>query len=131
MYRQPRPMRSLPFIILAIAFALSGGQLDSQAKLNGLTPVEGLENWKYGLDLSGYKSGKYNLVVEGKDKAGNVTRAAPMNIYVDPKSDLPLVSVINPFSLMRVGGDLNIVGTAVDDDGVDRVEVSLDGGEYA
>jgi hypothetical protein len=113
----------LLFLLLALPISAQGAG-------NGFTPVDGLDNWKYGLDLGGYKSGKYNLVVEGRDKAGNVTRATPMNIFVDPKSDLPLVSIINPTPLLRVGGDLNIVGTAVDDDGVARVEVSLDGGEY-
>jgi hypothetical protein len=100
------------------------------AKGPELSPAEGLENWKYELDLSAYASGKYNLVVEGVDKAGNITRAAPMNIYVDPKSDLPRVSIINPTPFERVGGDLNIVGTASDDDGVGRVEVSVDGGDF-
>ena len=115
---------SLVFAALIVARPLAA------QKGSSLTPAEGLENWKQGLELGGYKSGKYNLVVEGVDKAGNVTRAAPMNIFVDPKSDLPLVSIINPTPLARVGGDLNIVGTAVDDDGVARVEVSLDGADY-
>jgi hypothetical protein len=119
--------RSLAFISFCAIAALG---LAAQSKDSGLAPADGLENWKQGIDLGSYKSGKYNLIVEGKDKAGNVTRAAPMNIYVDPKSDLPIVSIINPTSLMRVGGDLNIVGTAADDDGVAKVEVSLDGGEY-
>jgi hypothetical protein len=125
-------LRNAALAVLASSLLASGLPLSAQAKAkaNGLTPALGLENWKYGLDLSGYKSGKYNLIVEGKDKAGNVTRAAPMNIYVDPKSDLPIASIINPYPLMRVGGDLNIVGTCVDDDAVARVEVSLDGGEY-
>jgi hypothetical protein len=101
------------------------------AQDGSLAPADGLENWKFGLDLDKYAPGKYNLVVEGKDKAGNVTRAAPMNIYVDPKAGLPVISIINPTNLMRVGGDLNIVGTCVSSVKVDKVEVSLDGGEYA
>ena len=36
-----------------------------------------------------------------------------MNIFIDPKADLPIVSIINPTPLQRVGGDLNIVGTCV------------------
>ena len=118
-----------PAVLAMLAFGFLGG-MAAQDNGSSLSPVEGLDNWKYGLDLAPYAPGKYNLIVEARDKAGNVTRARPMNIYVDPKSDLPLVSIINPTSLMRVGGDLNIVGTAIDDDGVDHVEVSLDGGEY-
>lgn len=115
---------------LAASFAFLLAGLGLAAQSSTLTPVDGLDNWKYGLDLSGYKSGKYNLVVEGTDKAGNVTRATPMNIYIDPKAGIPLISVINPSPLMRVGGDLNIVGTCVSSEKVDRVEVSLDGGEF-
>ena len=58
--------------IIALACALP---LSSQGGGSSLTPVDGLDNWKYGLDLSTYSPGKYNLVVEGKDKAGNATRA--------------------------------------------------------
>jgi len=92
--------------------------------------AEGLENWKASIDLSAYPPGKYNLVVQGRDKAGNLTEYPPFNLYVDPASDLPLATIVNPTPLLRVGGDLNIVGTCQDDDAVARVEVSLDGGEF-
>jgi hypothetical protein len=104
--------------------------LMAQSK-NGLTPVDGLENWKYDLDLGSYAPGKYNLVIEAKDKSGNVTRPEPMNVYVDPKADLPIISIINPYSLMRVGGNLNIVGTCSAPKGVDHVEISLDKGDWS
>jgi hypothetical protein len=116
------------FILCAIA--LSPPALMAQKKATDLVSAEGLDNWQYGLDLSAYPQGKYNVVIEGVDKAGNVTVADPMNIYVDPASDLPRVSIVNPYPFMRVGGDLNIVGTCVDDDGVDHVEISLDGGDW-
>jgi hypothetical protein len=116
--------------VASMALLLAALPIAAQGKANSLTPVDGLDNWKYGLDLGNYAPGKYNLVVEGKDKAGNVTRATPMNIYIDPKSDLPIVSIINPISLMRIGGDLNIVGTCAAAKGVDRVEISLDGAAY-
>jgi hypothetical protein len=139
-------------LLLALSFALSSGTIvplgaqeaatpaqpaqasepttATPAKKPGTQIAEGLENWKAGIDLSAYPPGKYNLVVQGMDEAGNLTQAAPMNIYVDPASDLPRVTVVNPAPLLRVGGDLNIVGTCADDDGVGKVEVSVDGGEY-
>jgi hypothetical protein len=100
------------------------------SKSKDLYAAEGLENWEYGLDLSSFPAGKYNIVVEGTDTAGNVVQGSPMNIYVDPASDLPIVSIVNPTPYMRVGGDLHIVGTCKDDDAVARVEVSLDNGEF-
>jgi hypothetical protein len=92
--------------------------------------AEGTENWESQYDISKLPPGKYNLLIEGKDKAGNVSTAGPYNVYVDPKSDLPVTGISNPTAGIRVGGDLNIVGTCVDDDGVDRVEIKIDGGDW-
>ena len=125
MMRASGPIASILFLLAALALTAQ-----AQGKGSSLTPVDGPDNWKYGLDLSGYAPGKYNLIVEAKNKAGNVTRAAPMNIFIDPKADLPIVSIINPIQLQRVGGDLNIVGTCAAAKGIDHVEFSLDGGEY-
>jgi len=116
--------------VLGLAALLSTAHPLAAQNGSSLAPVEGLENWKQVIDLGTYAPGKYNLVVEGKDKAGNVTRAAPMNIFVDPKAGVPTISIINPAPLMRVGGDLNIVGTCVCSEKIERVEASLDGGEY-
>ena len=121
--------RALAWMMCALV-CLAALPLSAQNKDSSLTPVDGLDNWKYGLDLGSYAPGKYNLIVEGKDKAGNVTRAAPMNIFVDPKAGLPTISIINPSPFLRVGGDLNIVGTCVCSEKVDRVEVSIDKGEF-
>ena len=92
--------------------------------------AEGTENWQSQYDISKLSPGKYNLLIEGKDKAGNVSTAGPFNVYVDPASDLPVAGISNPTPNIRVGGDLNIVGTCVDDDGVDRVEVKIDSGDW-
>jgi len=92
--------------------------------------ADGLENWTTTVDLQGKKAGKYNILITGRDRAGNYSFAGPINIYVDPNSDLPVVSITNPVPLMRVGGDLNVVGTCVDDDAVDYVEVRIDGEEW-
>ena len=77
------------------------------------------------IDISGKKPGKYNFYFEAKDKAGNISLAGPDNIYIDPESDLPLVTIINPMPEMRVQGNLNIVGIAVDDDAVAYVELMI------
>ncbi|HOX48033.1 MAG TPA: Ig-like domain-containing protein [Spirochaetales bacterium] len=119
-----RALLALALCLAALPAAAMGGKEPPREKASGL------EDWEHGFDLSGLPAGKYNIVVEGKDKAGNVSIAGPINVYVDPASDLPRVSIVNPLPLMRVGGDLNVVGTCVDDDGVARVEVSVDGGEF-
>jgi hypothetical protein len=73
------------------------------------------------IDIDSRKPGKWNYYLEAADKAGNIAIAGPENIYIDPASDLPRTTVINPTPNMRVQGNLNIVGIAVDDDGVDSV----------
>ncbi|MDE5897874.1 MAG: Ig-like domain repeat protein [Treponemataceae bacterium] len=88
-----------------------------------------MESWQESFDLTGKKSGKYNILVTATDLGGNKFVEGPFNLYVDPKSDLPLCGITNPLPNMRVFGNLNIVGTCVDDDAVSYVELVLDGGE--
>ena len=95
-----------------------------------LTKADGLENWDHDFDLSGLPAGTYNIIVQGKDSAGNVQIAGPINVRIDPASALPVVTIINPTRLQRIGGDLIAVGACVAEAGVARVEVSIDGGEY-
>ncbi|MCL2761576.1 MAG: Ig-like domain-containing protein [Treponema sp.] len=77
------------------------------------------------IETSDRTPGKYNYFLEAKDKAGNTTIAGPENIFIDPESDLPRVTIINPTPDMLVQGNLNIVGLAIDDDGIDFVELVI------
>ncbi len=97
---------------------------------NTYNPAEGLENWQYLYDISGFKPGKYNLIIRVIDSAGNISFGGPFNIIIDPLSDLPVVQINNPLPFMRIGGDLNIVGTCVDDDGVKEVQIRIDDSDW-
>ena len=90
--------------------------------------VENMNSWQENFDIND-KNGKYNVIVTAKDKGGNTTYGGPFNIFIDPKSDLPIIGITNPEPNLRVPGNLNIVGTCIDDDAVDYVELILDGGE--
>ena len=70
------------------------------------------------INIEGLAPGTWNIYLEARDGGGNVSIAGPHNIFIDPASDLPIAQIINPVSGMRVQGNLNIVGTSVDDDGV-------------
>jgi len=111
------------FLILFCGLAY---QLHARGTSEEGTPVNGAANWEYTYDISDQQPGKYNILIEGRDKAGNLQTAGPFNVWVDPASDVPHVTIGNPTSDMRVGGNLNIVGTCVDDDATDHVEISLD-----
>ena len=102
----------MPWVVFA------GGSQDATEK-----SIESPAGFKEKLDINDKKPGKYNFYLEAQDKGGNITLEGPHNIYIDPESDLPVVRIINPRQEMRVPGNLNIVGTCIDDDGVAAVEL--------
>ncbi|MDR0302520.1 MAG: hypothetical protein LBI04_09455 [Treponema sp.] len=77
------------------------------------------------IDTTEKKPGKWNFYMEATDKASNIARVGPDNIFIDPVSDLPRATIINPMLNMRVQGNLNIVGIAMDDDGVKSVWLKI------
>lgn len=107
-------------IILMPLFASGKKEVDER-------PVEELESWQETFDINEKKAGKYNIMITAADKGGNITLGGPFNIFIDPESDLPVSGITNPRNNMRVPGNLNIVGTCIDDDAVGRVEIVLDG----
>lgn len=104
--------------------------VEKKLRVDAYRSVEGLENWHYDYDISGYDEGKYNIIIQGTDRAGNIYIEGPFNILIDPESDLPIVNISNPMPSMRVGGNLNIVGTCIDDDAVAKVEVKIGEGQF-
>lgn len=115
-------------IICLIAILLLGSSLFAFGKRETKeTPATTLDSWLETVDVSQNKAGKYNILITAEDLAGNQALAGPYNIYLDPESDLPVTRITNPLNDMRVPGNLNIVGTAIDDDAIDYVEIILDG----
>ncbi len=105
-------------LVCMCAFLYAGGSGESETK-----KVDEPAGFKESVDINTKKTGKYNFYIEAKDKGGNTTIAGPHNIYIDPESDLPIVGITNPRQDMRIPGNLNIVGTCVDDDEVAYVEL--------
>lgn len=100
----------------------SHGAKDTQEK-----NVENMSSWQESFDINKHKKGKYNIVITATDLGGNKAIEGPHNLFIDPKSDLPVSGITNPHLDMRVVGNLNIVGTCIDDDAVEYVELILDG----
>ena len=107
-----------------VPFVFAVGKKDVEIRT-----AESAESWNESFDLSAKKKGKYNALVTAEDTAGNTGEAGPFNMYIDPRSDLPVVSITNPLKNMSVTGKLNVSGTCFDDDGIDYIEVALDDGE--
>lgn len=116
------------FFIFSILFFLCVSPIFAHGK-NDVEEqdVSNLNSWQEVFNLDGKKPGKYNIMITAKDLGGNIHVEGPHNLWVDPKSDLPVCGITNPYPNMRVVGNLNIVGTCVDDDKVAYVELVLDG----
>ncbi len=121
-----RIKKSIFFILLSLslsvaAFAHGKGDIEE-------IKVDNVNSWQEQFDLESRKPGKYNIFITARDLGGNTQVEGPHNLWLDPNSDLPVCGITNPYPNMRVVGNLNIVGTCVDDDGVSRVELILDEG---
>lgn len=112
------------FALILSTFVFAHGKKDTESK-----SVENLSSWQETFDINNKKKGKYNIFITATDLGGNQAVDGPFNLYIDPKSDLPVCGITNPHQDMRVVGNLNIVGTCADDDAVDHVVLILDGDE--
>jgi len=114
---------ALSTILLCGLSVFAGGKRDVTDR-----EVENKDSWQETFDINEKKAGKYNVLVTVDDKGGNQTVGGPFNIFIDPESDYPISGITNPIKNMRVPGNLNIVGTCIDDDGVKEVWLYLDKG---
>ena len=123
-------MRKKSFARVLFAFAVSTCLLYASGKKESEEiSVNNLESWQEAFPIDEKSPGVYNIMVTAQDKGGNTTVVGPYNINIDPKSDLPVTGITNPQINQRVPGNLNIVGTCIDDDAVGYVEIVLDGNE--
>ena len=102
----------------------AGGRQDNESH-----EVDNPSGFSESINIENKKPGKWNVYLEAKDKGGNTTIAGPHNLYIDPESDLPIARIINPQPNMRVQGNLNLVGTCIDDDGVAYVNLVITKGK--
>lgn len=117
------------YILLILTLLTLPGLFAFGKKETVNTPAKTLDSWLETVDIKDKKPGKYNIMVTAGDLAGNQGLAGPYNVYIDPNSDLPIARITNPLEQMRVPGNLNVVGTCIDDDDVAYVELIIDGAE--
>ncbi len=114
--------------VTALVLALACGALFAHGKKDVEEKfADNPASWQERFNLSEKKKGKYNVLITASDFGGNRFIEGPYNLYVDPNSDLPVCGITNPKQNMRVIGNLNIVGTCIDDDAVAYVELVFDG----
>ena len=87
--------------VLSLSFAAPFFGQFTSPKVESIT-ARNLNSWEESFDLESRKPGKYNILINAKDLGGNEFTEGPYNIFIDPKSDLPVCSITNPFPNMRV-----------------------------
>ncbi|MDR1099493.1 MAG: Ig-like domain repeat protein [Treponema sp.] len=125
--------RTPGLILLVVGFFLfpnsllrAGGKTD---KIVTQT-AEGREVWQKEFDLSDVKPGKYNVLVQVKDIAGNIAESGPFNIKIDPRAGLPVARVVYPEDGQILREDIKVVGVASGRFEVSRVMIRMDDREY-
>ncbi|MBN2651307.1 MAG: hypothetical protein JXR63_02910 [Spirochaetales bacterium] len=113
------------FLVINTSLVFAKGNVEED-----FIDLEPNENWQHVYDLSGLEDGNYNVIVKATDSANNVTYDGSYNIKIDSSSDIPHVDVLFPSVNSALRGDINIVGTARDDKALDKVMISVDGGEF-
>lgn len=91
--------------------------------------ASGTTAWSYTFDTTTYAENIYPVIVKATDISGNSSTSS-INIDIDQSSDLPTVVIINPEDNQKISGFVSIVGTANDDDGVQKVEIQIDAEAY-
>lgn len=117
-------LSSLLVTIFSLSVLFAGGNKDVTERELGEK-----NSWQETFDINEKPTGKYNIMIEATDKAGNLKVEGPYNIIIDQESDLPVTGITNPSEQMRITGNLNVVGTCIDDDAVDFVNIIFDGDE--
>jgi len=89
-----------------------------------LTP--GNQFWTHELDLTAQKAGAAQVTYTLENLTGN-RQTSRLRLKVDPGADRPVLTVTSPAKGARVAGPVSVTGIVRDDDGVDRVEYTVDG----
>ncbi|MCX7030356.1 MAG: Ig-like domain-containing protein [Spirochaetes bacterium] len=88
--------------------------------------VAGNQFWTHQIDLSAQKAGTVQVTYTLENLTGN-RQTSRLRLKVDPEADRPVLTVSSPAKGARLTGTVFVTGLAHDDDGVDRVEYSVDG----
>jgi hypothetical protein len=124
-----RSFSSMLFLACAFVFLPSAVYAGGGRQIETAT-ADGLDIWQQEFDVSGKKKGTYNIIIVGKDAAGNEGISGPFNIKIDPMAGLPEARVVYPEHGQVVREDVSIVGVASARYGVKQIFVKIDDGEY-
>ncbi|HCC37545.1 MAG TPA: neuraminidase [Treponema sp.] len=128
-----KQIQALAGIILTAAFFLlpaDGIEAGGKREIHTET-AEGIDIWQQEFDVSAVKPGKYNVIIQAKDAAGNVGTGGPFNVQIDPNAGLPTVRIVYPEENAVMRGDIQLIGVASGRYGVRQVLLKLDDQDYS
>ncbi|MFL5799744.1 MAG: Ig-like domain-containing protein [Actinomycetota bacterium] len=104
-----------------------------QVQVDSAQPLAatGTSKWSVSLDTTAFANGSHVLRATAWDSAGNsatTVESVLVNNGPAPDTTPPSVTITQPQGGAAVSGIIEVSGTASDDNGVAKVEVSMDGG---
>jgi hypothetical protein len=112
------------FIVCVILFAVSVSGVWAAGKGETVS-AEGEEIWQHEFNVSGRK-GIFNYIVNATDRAGNESVSGPFNVTVTPNAGLPVAHTVYPLRNSIVRHNINVMGIASGQYGIERVTIRMD-----
>jgi hypothetical protein len=99
----------------------------------GWQRASGTTSWSWSWGTTGLANGSHTLTARATDTSGNLTSTSTSVNVSNPVPDTtaPSVAVVSPASGATASGTTSVTGSAADDQGLAKVEVSVDGGPWA
>ncbi|HET7735188.1 MAG TPA: Ig-like domain-containing protein [Nocardioidaceae bacterium] len=91
--------------------------------------ASGTATWSWSWATGGLAAGTHTLTARATDAAGNVNTATRSVTLGDASA--PTVAITSPSAGSTVTGTVSVAGSASDDGGLSKVEVSVDGGAWS
>lgn len=116
--------------IVRIAGTASSDATSVSLLVDGGTPraVVGTTSWSYDWDTSGVEAGSAHTLVAVASDGRNLGESDAVHLTLARPDAGPKVAIFSPRPSVTVKGLIAINGTASDDNGVERVEIRIDGG---
>jgi len=102
---------------------------DIKQPFDGYFNVDGKYNWEKTFDISDVekvRQGTWSIHAKAKNNLDYWSDEVAINVKIDPKANIPTLNVINPRPNARVQGNLMIVGTAFDNEAIEKIIFFLD-----
>jgi hypothetical protein len=93
--------------------------------------ASGTTSWSYSLDTTPLTAGTHTISARASDSSGNTTvSSVGVSVKAAADSTPPTISITAPVAGSTVGGTITVKGAATDNQAINGVQLSVDGGPY-